>query len=367
MVEWTPVAILPNLSAKETVDGDVVALTSRRDPRIRSFCAANPAFLQFVSRFTDAFRISVDPVILVVRDDVRQRLSKGHALRSFRDLVAMCVVPYARSLGLVYRTGHRIVYSNSFWLYPWMLAADGRWLVAQTPAISALHEVDKFHGQPSPELPRLPLNDVDVQLLAALLPRWKRHYLGKTRKWQDRALFRSLNMAMQAAQLPGGIDTTVYDLGRTAALWVSAFEILAHPRLGKSGLDSVYPLLERVTYLDRKVRGRRYAAYSPGKKPRPRRPLSCWLYGKLYRARCDFLHGNPLGAHPLHPDGLTVNLDWLAASLYRLALTGFLGLSIDGLRIRSSTTNAMVKYMEVRRLFYDYQGVVERALLRALK
>jgi hypothetical protein len=69
-------------------------------------------------------------------------------------------------------------------------------------------------------------------MFEALFRRWKRHYLARGRLWSDRALFRSLNMAANAAQLPGGIDTTLYDLGRMTGLWVSAFEILAHPHTG---------------------------------------------------------------------------------------------------------------------------------------
>src|SRR6266849_2916571 len=102
-------------------------------------------------------------------------------------------------------------------------------------------------------------------------------------------------MAVQAAQLSAGVGTTIYDLGRIAALWVSAFEILAHPRTDKSGLRYVYLLFERVRYLDRKVRRKKYIAYMGGtKEPWPRRPLPCWLYGRLYRGRNAFLHGNPV-------------------------------------------------------------------------
>ena len=74
-----------------------------------------------------------------------------------------------------------------------------------------------FHGQASPEVPIMQLDDLDEPLFQALLDRWKRHHLGKRQRWQDRALFRSLNMEMQAAQLPAGMGTTLYDLGRIAA------------------------------------------------------------------------------------------------------------------------------------------------------
>jgi hypothetical protein len=283
-------------------------------------------------------------------------------LASFRDLVALSVVPYARSIAIVYDNPNHISYSNSFWLYPWMLAKDNQHLFASTPAITALHIVDQFHGQSSPELSTMPLNDVDQPLFEALLVRWKRHHLGKRQRWQDRALFRSLNMAAQAAQLPAGVDATIYDVGRIVALWVSAFEILTHPRKGKAGLNGVYS----VAYLDPEVRTRRYAAYAKSKRPWPRRPLACWLYGKLYRARCDFLHGEPLGAKPLNAEGSKVSLFWIAPCLYRLALTAFLGLSFKR-PIPRGNTRKLGEYIASNMRFERYQETIERALLRARK
>jgi hypothetical protein len=345
-------AILPNLRAQGSIEGDVVALASCHDPRVRALSAEQPKLHEFLSRFTNAFHVPLQPAVLIVQKDVIPALSLT-ALVGFRDLVALCVVPYARSLDLVYRPRNRIVYSDTFWLYPWMLGKNGEYLVAQTPAIQALHVVEEFHGQSSPELFPMELTkeDIDEQLFQSLISRWKRHHLGKRQRWQDRALFRSLNMAAQASQLPAGIDTTHYDLGRMAALWVSACEILLHPGNGRADLGSVYSLFDKVHYQDRNVSARRYAAY-PGKL-RARRSLSCWLYGKLYRARNDFLHGNPISPRALYPSNSDVSLFWLAPSLYRLALTGFLGLSTPKIAPGGSSKQPLT------------QGIIERALLRA--
>lgn len=255
--EWRPAAILPNLFARKAVEGEVIALAPSVDPRVRAFSSAHPKFEVLLSRFTDAFHVQLDPVVLIVRDDVLPKVARVEPLASFRDLVALCVIPHCRSLAAVYRNPHRISYSNSFSFYPWMLGTDNEHLVASTPAMTALHVVEEFHGQSSPELPVMQLSEVDEPLFEALLRRWKRHYLGKRQRWQDRALFRSLT---QAAKLPASIDTTLYDLGRMAALWVSAFEVLAHPRTANSGLKSVYPLFERISYLDLSVGRGRYVA-----------------------------------------------------------------------------------------------------------
>src|SRR5262245_43018460 len=101
----------------------------------------------------------------------------------------------------------------------------------------------------------------------------------------DLALFHSLNMAVQAASIPSN-PPTIFDLGRSISLWVSAFEILSHPRVQWATLFTVYELFERLDYYDRSVGRRQYAAYVPerektkrkkaGLKP-VRQPLPCWI------------------------------------------------------------------------------------------
>jgi hypothetical protein len=225
-----------------------------------------------LSRFTNAFRVPLQPVVFIVREDAKAKFKENTALMSFVDLIAACVVPHARSRNIVYRNSSvGISYSNSFWLYPWMLNNENEHLTTSTPALTGFHVVEEFYGQSSPELSEMQLTDIDAPLFKELLKRWTRHYLGNRQRWQDRALFRSLNMAFQAAQLPAGVGVTLYDLGRIAALWVSAFEILAHPRISKSDLFQVYGLLEKVSYVDDSVGRRKYAANNANRKPVPRR------------------------------------------------------------------------------------------------
>src|SRR5260221_3274041 len=160
-MNWSPAAILPNLSAKKAVEGEIIALAPSHDPRVSAFCHAHAKFKELMSRFTDAFHVPLDAVVLIVRDDAVPKLAEVEPLASFRDLVALCVVPYARSLGIVYGNGDRISYANSFWLYPWMLSKDNQHIVASTPAIQAFHAVEQFHGQSSPDLSEMELRDVD--------------------------------------------------------------------------------------------------------------------------------------------------------------------------------------------------------------
>jgi hypothetical protein len=362
-----PVAVLPNIYTRKTVEGEIVALVPPSDARITAYISAHPTFGDFLSRFTDTFNVPLETVVFIVREDAISKYNDAQgALLSFRDLVALSVIPHARSNGLVYGGSDRISYANSFWLHPWMVESDK--LIAQTPAFGGFHVVRYFHGQSSPELPLMQLDKLDEPLFVALLARWRRHYLGSRQRWQDRALFRSLNMAYQAAQLPAGKGPTLYDLGRIAALWVSAFEILAHPRVDSSGLKYVYALFDRVTHLDRKVGHKKYAAYvGRAGTPWPRRTLPCWLYGRLYRARSAFLHGNPVTPKTLHSGDLKCSLFWLAPSSYRLALTGALDLRFKKKLPKGATVEQIATHASARMDFNDYQMIAERALRRARK
>jgi hypothetical protein len=245
-----------------------------------------------------------------------------------------------------------------------MLDKDSRWLIMSTPALLATHEVGAFHGQSSPEMPHLRLrtSEIDEPLLAELLSRWRRRYAAKKPAWADVALFRSLNMAYQASQLPAGADTTLYDVGRLVALWVSAFEILAHPGMGKSGLFAVYDLLDKVGWQSRETRARRYNANEAGRRRTGRRAIARWLYGEIHRARNDFLHGNPVSERRLLIRRSGRQLFQYGAPLYRLALTGFLPLNWTRPAPSMQDTDAASKYIRDHMDFMEPQRMIERAL-----
>lgn len=118
---------------------------------------------------------------------------------------------------------------------------------------------------------------------------------------------------------------TFYDVGRVVALWVSAFEILAHPRNGRADFLAVYSLLERASYGEPKLTARRYRAH--GTKVGVRKSIPCWLYGEIHKARNDFLHGNPISFSRLNLSSSQHTLFEHAAPLYRIGLGSFLGLS----------------------------------------
>jgi len=89
------------------------------------------------------------------------------------------------------------------------------------------------------------------------------------------------------------------------------------------------------------------------------------MYGELYQARNDFLHGNRVSVRTLSPKGSQDGLFWLAPLLYRLALTGFLKLSVDrNLPYWLSDSYKNNSLLRKKRKAYDRQSMIERALLR---
>jgi hypothetical protein len=130
---------------------------------------------------------------------------------------------------------------------------------------------------------------IDLVLAKAMLDRWEPRFAGGGGEWKDKALFRSLNMANEAARIPALTAAVFYDVGRSLALWVSAYEILAHPGGDSdSNFQTVSALLEKVEWCDRRLSVASYTI--PGKTPRQVQ-LATWICKKIYDLRNIFLHG----------------------------------------------------------------------------
>lgn len=248
-----------------------------------------------------------------------------------------------------------------------MVDRHGQGLTVSTPAMLGTADVHEFHGQslPGVSVRSLGQSDIDTPLLDALLACWKRRYTFSRPEWKDIALFRSLNMANQASRIPAGSEMTLYDAGRSVAIWVSAFEILAHPGTGRSKLTTVYDLLDRAAWRHQGCRTRRFKAYERGKKFTSRRRLGCRLYGELYQVRNDFLHGNPVQGENLIVKGTEHSLFQYAASLYRMALASLLALEFNDPVPPLDDTDAFGRYSARRGNFSHYQDAIEDSLLTA--
>ncbi|GLQ53606.1 hypothetical protein GCM10010862_08650 [Devosia nitrariae] len=360
-----PVLVLPNLYLGEAIgDGDI-AVTRTDDGRVQEATAEQPRLGDFLSRFTDAFGEPVDPSVLIVRQDSSESYRDTSAIAGFRDLLAVATLPTARALQITDGGGlGNPVWAETFSFYPWMVDREGEQLIGQTPAMLGSHLVDDFRGQTDAGLPQFAIATyvVDRPIFDEVLRRWHRRFGDGEASWEDRALFRSLNMAHHAMMMPGGLEYGFYDVGRLLTLWVSAFEILLHPGPGGIvGEAQVVDVLDRARWVDNACAtlchqvtiGRRSAA----------RTLASSLYDRIYRLRNDFLHGNEVTAEQLATNEVPLLL--LASSLYRIALVTFLELEIPPIA-ENADQAAMVAYIGTLTHWRDPQRRHERAILKAM-
>jgi hypothetical protein len=230
MTDWIPMFTLPNITLTQPIETHGVALASTADPRLAEISLAHPAFQSYVDGFKTEFGRSLAPSFVLVQKDAPPAFRGVEALAAFRDSVSMSVIPLSWAKSLRFGPGNAgIHYSNWFSIYPWMLDKNYEYLLSMTMATTAMDEVGRLRGQSSPGISARHLDHhyVDRVLLDELLTRWQRCYRAETPEHADVALFRSLNMANSAALMPAGVEATMYDIGRSVSLWVSAFEILS--------------------------------------------------------------------------------------------------------------------------------------------
>jgi hypothetical protein len=357
-MSWLPAWVLPNLSIDEPVTSEHVALVSCRDKRLQSAIRKEPAIGKFLGRFQDEFGVLVSPSVLMISNDAPSSARSVRALASFRDAVNIAAIVSSHAKVLKRARGGGIQFSDGFDIYPWMVAkGGGERLVAITPAVMALHDVNRFCGQSSPALPerRLAQYELDAPLLIELLARWHRFYSESDQRSDNLALFRSLDMARIAARMPGGSDATFLDTGRSVALWVSAFEILAHQ--GRSGLRQVLSLFSGVEWERERLRAMDQQ-FQHGRDI-VRTNIAGKIYATLNRIRNRFLHGEPVTVDTLilQPSGRHI-LDF-AAPLYRLALTGFLPLRFGRKMPESNEAKPLGAYISESMAFMQPQHSAE--------
>jgi hypothetical protein len=357
-LSWLPMVVLPNIHIQCRVEANSIAIVGQQDARVKDLRKDDPAFDTYLERFTDAFGVKHRPSVVILQPEAAASYRMGRAISSFRDLLAMSVIPYKRAQVLKaqhYGTGINPLFSDAFDFYPWMVDRNREYLVLSTPALTALNDVDKFSGQLSPGISASVLDETDEPLLECLIKRWEQRYANDAPSWSDTALFRSLNMANQAARTPFATAGTFYDQGRLVALWVSAFEILAHPGGDKEvGLSQVHAVLAG-----------RHSSAKRNPLERSDRKLRQSIYEKLYRARNDYLHGNPVTDNRLMLPGGQWDLTQYAAPLYRLMLTEFLELHHvlpEIPRTEPGWDKRLGKAIAERLSLEGYQDVAEAAL-----
>jgi len=327
MAEWTPMLLLPNLGIKDCIGDDDIMLTSVIDPRAGAAAVAQPSLGKFFERFTDAFGTPITPSALIIRDGTPYGYKDLSAIAGFRDIIAVSTILAGRALHLTHGGSlQRPIWGDTFQFYPWMVNRYGDQLIGNTAAMFGTHDVARFAGQTTPGLPQYKLSefDVDAPLFQELLRRWHRRNGDGDALWEDRALFRSLNLAFHAMAIPAGIEHSFYDVGRLLTLWVSAFEVLLHPGPGGSvGETQVLDHLDRVMWYASDLKNKSHAVRVG--KVSVDRTWAAYFMHLIYGLRNGFMHGNDVQPKDMAVQN-DVSLFQLASSLYRMALAEFLKL-----------------------------------------
>ncbi len=358
---------LPNIDVEDPIERPGIALVSLRDERLKALVKNHPRFAMYLRRFKTEFGIQVWPSILLRESSSPERYRTAEALAGFRDAVAMSVIPHSWAHTLRFETRAGIRYANWFSFYPWMTDAKYEGIIMQSMArLGYDDQIEALRAQTTAgfSYERLSARLVDRPLLEAVLDRWVARFATDTPTLGNVALFRSLNMALSASMLPGNVEATIYDIGRSVALWVSAFEILAHPGSSHVGFRQVYQLLERTSWNLSECRDPIYEPYGY-KEGQKKRALPVWLYGELNRARNDFLHGNKITDDRLivSPGKRALNL--YTAPLFRMALTGYLDLRMDRPPAREGETDYEA-FLTYQHEFGGYQRDMEAAIATIL-
>ncbi|MXX86601.1 MAG: hypothetical protein F4Y71_09120 [Acidobacteria bacterium] len=369
---WQPVAILPNfeLEGQTAIDVPHMAFASVEDPRVQEFNAAVPKHRALLERLRDPFGDQRSPTILLVSPAAPPGFRTIEAMASIRNILSVAVIPLARARHRPGQSLGPLPYSDVFEFYPWAINSESDGIYMVTPGTRGMDDaegLDKLNVQTAPEIGSqcgVDRQDIDVPVLDALTAHWTRVCRSRRKRAHanDKVL-RSLNMAYHASKLPALQDAGIFDYGRLVALWVSAFEILAHPGEGSVNRWAVYALLEGAEWRNRSNQERRFLLRE--RKGYSRRIRPCRVYERLYRLRNDFIHGNPFDqmSHVFRTDG--VLLHKAAAPLYRMALAGLLRV-----RLAKEEPEDLMEYVKYHFLtvepFYKPQGEIEEAIAQAL-
>jgi hypothetical protein len=229
--EWTPIWVLPNVTIDRAIEASHAALAPVTDPRLRAMVERKPALGKFLLRFKNEFGSQLWPTVGMIRQDAPQLVKTVAAFGAVRDAVLSAAVIAGYGLTMKFRAGRGILYSEAFDVYPWFPTPDMNGnLTTLTPALGGWHHVDACRPQSAPALGNtfLETSQIDEPLWQALVARWEERFVLGSETTKDRRLFRAIEMARAASKTPGGRDANEHHAGRSVALWVSAFEILAH-------------------------------------------------------------------------------------------------------------------------------------------
>ena len=322
---WDLVAAIPGVSIPESVEAGSTAAVPYNDPRYQQL-KKNPGVRQYLDSFRNPFGVPLKPTIIIRKTATTPIL--GSELVGFRNAFALSALVESRVQTQQRQWLMSARYAEFFAFYPVHLSRDGKRVFIESPVETGMHKLSKFTGQPWPVSvnPKHIFVSFDQYLLKALLELWVYPKAkGKFRSFRTR-VFRSLEMAFHGLHAPFSNLGSKTDHGLMLSLWVSAFEILARPPTRSVTFKNVSEMIRSVPWHNPKLRKTRYRPIDTRSKrqriqkgPLLDTTLPVQIYGRLYRARNDYLHGNPLPTNGVEPRKRKAwrNLDTQIPVLYR--------------------------------------------------
>ena len=365
MAAWKLLGVMPNVRVCSAVDAGFLAIVPRDDPRVPDALEASAA-KALVERVVDSFNHPIEPSLILLAESHSQiDLSALVALRNAIALASVCDA-WANWIEFSGGIGGGTRWSDYFDICPWLCSRDGTELTAFGPELHAnIQKPDNYRGTTSPSFDstKLTRHSMDISFLHAILRVWKRTFVARKESPKSRRLFRSLEVAHQAARVPFTLDYRMYEVGIRLSLWVSAVETLFNPK--KANAHEIVDHLKNLPWVLQSHRKARY--YLPSRKRKAdvdygRVTLPQKLYGELFRLRNNFLHGNRIVPTRLHAFADVRRRPYLAIApvLYRTFVMVYLNQYAQCRNLESASLGRFFKIQGIH-------GPFEKALQTAVK
>lgn len=329
---WELFGALPNIRCQSAVEWRDVALVPPSDARIHAMLAASPGLKKFFYGFRNQFGREIEVSFILFRHGGISERRIEEAVVDFRNSLAIVAIVrgWAQTLVSV-ASVPRTLYSDSFAFYPYSVSKDPSILINHNPALRAIDLIDEFSGQMSAELTTVSfdIERIDDPRLTILKQKWESRYFHTRGRSKTTSLFRSLQVAFHAFDLPVKNRNSLHDVGIGVALFISAIEILVHPgRSGRADLTKALRLFNSLRRARSSTLAKRWRVPVAG--VRVSCNLCAKLYARLYAIRNAFLHGNPVEWRHLHFGRPKYRqAPWTASALlYGRALDAVLGVQL---------------------------------------
>ncbi len=325
---WKLHFILPNLNINKAIENNYIAIVPADDSRIGEIVLQNKYAKALVENFQDQFRRTRKPSFLIINNSALKVFKQKGTIIGFRNIVALAMIIQGYEHILRNHWAIFPMYSDYFNFYPITVSKKDDGFITWSPSILGFdNENEQFIGQTTPSLSKIEYVQVNQLcfLFDLLHKAWHHRYIHKKNdEWSTRVLFRSLEMAYRASAMPFQNHATIDDYGTSASLWVSAFEILSHPKNKNANLLTVIDLLKKYKWHDKALEKRVYRIKRRNDTIQVN--LSQKLYKELYDTRNDFLHGNSITKKRINlfKRKDTYPITYYAPLLYKVALSNYL-------------------------------------------